>query len=88
MSTFLIIAQVSRGFNQKNRIFSSLANDCKYLHVKIASLATVNPVLPWIHFLDGKCMVPCYCRALALDLSACTVDTSMMTFSSCGVKIQ
>ena len=39
-------------------------------------------------FIDGKCMASCNRRGLALDLSACTVDTSMITVSSCGVKLQ
>ena len=33
-------------------------------------------------------MAPCNCRGLALNLSAWTVDTSMITVSSCGVKPQ
>ena len=30
----------------------------------------------------------CYCHGLALDLTTSTVDTSMITVSSCGVILQ
>ena len=39
-----------------------------------------------VQFIDAKCMAPCNHRGLALELSACKVDTSMVTISNCGVK--
>ena len=57
---------------------------CKYLHVKIDSLdvksyVTVGPSHWWQIY--GPVLIPC-------KLSACTVDTSMITVSSCGVIVQ
>ena len=62
-------------------IFRSVA---KYLHVKIASLATVIFYVT-INFRDAKCLALYTLHGLPLRLSASTEDTSV---SSCGVKLQ
>ena len=73
--TFLIITRVSMVLNKNLQIL--IFSKRKYLHVKIASLATVKSVL-----IDGKCLALCNRCGLAIDLRACTVDT---TVSSCSV---
>ena len=52
----------------------------KYLHVTIASLANVNPVSLLVQFINGKC--------LALYSLYWLKKTSMITVSTCGVKLQ
>ena len=54
----------------------------------MASLVTVKSCVTIGQFLDDKCMAPWDCCCLARDFSACTVDTSMITVSSCAVKLQ
>ena len=83
----LIITHVSSSL-KKNHVLSSLANIHKYLHVKIASLVSVKSCVTVgpIHY--GKCLALCILSGLPLTLSLLTEDTSMITVSSCGVKLQ
>ena len=47
VSTLLIITRVSSGLKKSQMLIFS---KYKYLHVKIASLANVNPASPWVQF--------------------------------------
>ena len=38
------------------------------------------------NLLNVKCLAPCRHHRLALSFSACTVDTSIITASSCNIK--
>ena len=75
-STFLIITQVSSGLKKPHILIFSKCG--KYLHVKMASSATENPV---------SCMALCNHCELALDLSICTVDTSIVFSFHLGCNV-
>ena len=50
---------------------------CKILHVSLL-----------LQFINGKHLALCSLSELPLRLSPLTEDTSMITVSSCGVKLQ
>ena len=82
--TLSVITQVSSGLKKITYIHLKY----EYLHVKIASFS--------------QCKIPCHCRSNSLwpnfwlcivsvdyvKLSPLTEDTSVITVSSCGVKLQ
>ena len=72
---------------KKSRIL--IFSKFKYLHAKIASLATVKSCVTACR--SNLLMANVWQCAFAVDelfnLSACTVDTSMITVSSCSVKL-
>jgi len=47
VSTLLIITRVSSGLKKSHMLICS---KYKYVHVKIVSLANVNPASPWVKF--------------------------------------
>ena len=59
-----------------------------YLHVKIASLANVQSCVTIGRIYYWQMFGPVYLSALPLGLSPLTEATSMITVSSCGVKLQ
>ena len=74
----LVITQVSSGLKKFHILIFS---KCEYFHVKIPSLANVH------QFINGKCLALYSLSVLPLRLSPLTEDTSMITVSSCGVKL-
>ena len=59
-----------------------------YLNLKSA-VAIKSTVEAWdVQFISGKCLALYSLNVLPLRLSPLTEDTSVMTVSSCGVKLQ
>ena len=84
--TLLAITQVSSASGLK-KLYILIFSKYKYFHVKIASLANVQSCVT-IGPINAKCFALYSPSVLPLRLSPLTEDTSMITVSSCGVKLQ